>query len=152
MQYWLIKSEPDTFSWDDLEKAKNQTTSWDGVRNYQARNYLKSMKIGDLAFFYHSVKKPTAIIGIVEVVKEAYVDHTQFDPSSKYYDEGSKLEEPRWFMTDFKAKKKFSSIVTLEELKNVSGLENMVLLRKGSRLSVQPVTKEEWEIITAIGN
>jgi predicted RNA-binding protein with PUA-like domain len=147
MQYWLVKSEPDTFSWDDLEKAKNKTTSWDGVRNYQARNFIKAMKKGDLVFFYHSVKKPTSIIGIVEVVKEAYVDHTQFDNTNKYYDEGSSLENPRWFMNDFKAKKRFSRPITLDELKNVSGLENMFLLKKGSRLSVQPVTSEEWNII-----
>lgn len=147
MQYWLVKSEPDTFSWDDLEKAKNKTTSWDGVRNYQARNFIKAMKKGDLVFFYHSVKKPTSIIGIVEVVKEAYVDHTQFDNTNKYYDEGSNLENPRWFMNDFKAKKRFSRPITLDELKNVSGLENMFLLKKGSRLSVQPVTSEEWNII-----
>lgn len=147
MQYWLVKSEPDTFSWDDLENAKNKTTSWDGVRNYQARNFLKTMKKGDLVFFYHSVKKPTSIIGIVEVVREAYVDHTQFDNTNKYYDEGSTPENPRWFMTDFKAKEKFSRPITLDELKNVAELENMFLLKKGSRLSVQPVTNDEWNII-----
>jgi len=147
MHYWLIKTEPSTFSFIDLKNAKNRTTCWEGVRNYQARNFLRSMNIGDRAFFYHSVAQPTAIIGIVEVVKMAYPDHTQFDPSSKYYDQKSNPDAPRWFMPDFRYLAEFSLPVTLEELKKIPGLEKMELLRKGSRLSVQPVTSAEWEII-----
>lgn len=147
MKYWLLKSEPNTFSWEDLKNTTSKTTSWEGVRNYQARNFMKEMKIGDLAFFYHSVKKPTAIVGIVKIVKEYYNDPTQFDSSNKYYDEKSTLANPRWGMVDVCYESELKEIITLEELKNVSGLENMELTRKGSRLSVQVVSKSEWNII-----
>lgn len=145
-----MKTEPGSFSWTKLEQQENQTTHWDGVRNYQARNYMKSMKKGDLAFFYHSIVKPTAIFGVVKVVREAYPDFTQFDPSSKYYDPKATEENPIWFMVDIKLEYKLSSPATLEELKHIPGLEKMELLRKGSRLSVQPVTKKEFEIITSL--
>ena len=147
MNYWLIKSEPETFSWDDLKNSKNKTTSWEGVRNYQARNYLKNMKLGDLAFFYHSVAKPTAIIGIVKIVKEFYPDPLQFDSNSDYYDPKSLIESPRWVTVDVKLEKELKRPVSLHEIKNISGLEEMVLIKKGSRLSVQPVSPKEWEIL-----
>lgn len=150
MQYWLFKTEPSAFSWNDLKNSPDQTTTWDGVRNYQARNFFKEMKIGDLVFFYHSVKAPMAIYGIVEVCREAYPDHTQFDPESKYFDPTSSPEEPRWLMVDVKYVRDFSPPVTRDELKGLPGLEKMVLLQKGSRLSVQPVTPGEWKIIAAL--
>ncbi|MFN8673244.1 MAG: EVE domain-containing protein [Candidatus Sericytochromatia bacterium] len=147
MNYWLVKSEPDTFSFDDLKKIKNKTTSWEGVRNYQARNFLKTMKLNDLVFFYHSVQKPTAIVGITKVVKEFYPDKTQFDTTNKYYDPKSTKDNPRWFMVDLKYQSEFNQPITLEEIKEIDGLENMYLL-KNSRLSVQPVTESEWNILT----
>jgi predicted RNA-binding protein with PUA-like domain len=151
MKYWLMKTEPESFSWTDLKNAKNHTTHWEGVRNYQARNYMKEMKKGDHAFFYHSSVKPTAIMGIAKIAREAYPDFSQFDPASKYYDPKSTQENPRWFMVDIKVEKEFPLPITLEELKEVPGLEKMVLLQKGSRLSVQPVTLHEWEIIAGLG-
>lgn len=145
-----MKTEPNSFSWDKLQTLKNKTTHWDGVRNYLARNHMKSMKKGDLVFFYHSIVKPTAIHGIAKVVKENYPDFTQFDPDSKYFDPKSTEEKPIWFMVDIKAEKGFSKPITLEELRHVPGLGNMELLRTGSRLSVQPVSEEEWNIITGL--
>ncbi len=150
INYWLLKSEPDTFSFEDLKNAKNQTTHWEGVRNYQARNFIKTMKKGDLVFFYHSMKKPISIIGTAKVVKEFYPDQTQFDETNKYYDPKSNLDNIRWFMIDIKYQTEFSAPISLDELKSVEGLEKMVLLQKGSRLSVQPVRKEEWDIICSL--
>ena len=147
LQYWLLKSEPNTFSIDDLAKSSRQTTCWEGVRNYQARNFLRSMKRGDQAFFYHSNEDPTSIVGIVEIVKEAYPDHYAFDSKSRYYDSKSTPESSRWFMVDVKFVKKFSTPLSLSTLRNTNGLEGMELLRKGSRLSVQPVRANEWKII-----
>lgn len=152
MNYWLLKTEPDSFSWDDLMKKKNQTTHWDGVRNYQARNNLRKMQVGDRCFFYHSNAKPLAIIGIARVVKEAYPDTFAFDPKSKYYDPKSDPANPRWFMTDIQAEKVFETPVLRSQLTAVPGLEKMELLKKGSMLSVQPVTPAEWEIIMRIAN
>ena len=132
--------------------TKNQPDKrdhWDGVRNYKARNYLKKMKKGDLAFFYHSVVKPMSIMGIVEVVREAYPDHTQFDPNRDYYDPKSPKENPRWVMVDVQYKNNFQTPITRDSLKEIPALENMVLLRK-RRLSVQPVTPEEWDIIVSL--
>jgi len=118
MKYWLMKSEPEVFSIDELAKSKNQTTFWDGVRNYQARNFMRDeMKIGDKVIFYHSNTEPPAAVGICEVVKEAYPDFTAFDPKSKYYDPKSKKENPTWFMVDIKLVKKFDRPVSLEEIK-----------------------------------
>ena len=147
MAYWLLKSEPTTFSIDHLQ-AKG-IEHWDGVRNYQARNNLRAMAVGDLCFFYHSVVDPTGIAGICEVVREAYPDHTQFDPASKYFDPKASPDKPRWFMPDVRFVRRFDRVVTLKELRTVPGLENMVLLNRG-RLSVQPVTEEEWNIINSL--
>jgi predicted RNA-binding protein with PUA-like domain len=147
MRYWLMKSEPETFSIDDLAKSPKQTTSWDGVRNFQARNFMREMEIGDQVFFYHSSTDPTAIVGIAEVVKIAYPDHTAFDPKDSHYDPKSTPSKPLWEMVDIKFVKKFDRPLTLGELRDLPGLEKMELLRKGSRLSVQPVRPEEWKII-----
>lgn len=148
MNHWLLKSEQDVFSFDDLLRAPRRTTHWDGVRNYQARNTLRDvMKKGDRCFFYHSNSDPTGIAGICEVVKEGYPDHTAFDPRDPHHDPKSVREAPTWFMVDVKAVAALPRILTLEELKRVKGLERMVLLQRGSRLSVQPVTAKEWAII-----
>jgi predicted RNA-binding protein with PUA-like domain len=152
MNYWLIKSEPEAFSIDDLAAKPNQTEHWDGVRNYQARNMLRDqMKVGDLAFFYHSNCTPPGIIGIVEIVREGYPDFTAFEANSKYYDPDSKPDNPRWFMVDVKLKQKFKRLISLEELKQQSKLQDMQLLKKGNRLSVMPVTAEQWQIILELG-
>ncbi len=148
MNYWLIKSEPNAFSIDTLASMPNKTEHWDGVRNYQARNMMRDqMKIGDKAFFYHSNCNPPGIVGIVKIVKESYPDHTAHDPESKYYDPKSSPDKPRWFMVDVKLEKKFKRIITLDELKHIPKLSEMVLLRKGNRLSVMPVSKQEWDVI-----
>jgi predicted RNA-binding protein with PUA-like domain len=150
--YWLVKSEADCFSWDDLWKAPRRTTFWDGVRNYQARNMLRDQfKKGDLVFFYHSSADPTAIVGVCEVVREGYPDHTAFDPKEQHFDPKSDPDKPTWYMVDLQAKEPFRRPVTLAELRTVPGLERMVLLQKGSRLSVQPVTEKEWKIIYRLG-
>lgn len=148
MKYWLMKSEPEAFSIDDLMKKPKQTSCWDGVRNYQARNMLRDqIKKGDLVLFYHSSCQPPGIVGIAEVVRESYPDFTAFDPESKYYDPKSHEDNPRWFMVDIKLKEKFKHMITLHELKNIPQLENMQLLRRGNRLSVMPVTAKEWQVI-----
>lgn len=148
--YWLMKSEPSTFSIDDLQRSPNKTTSWDGVRNYQARNFMRSMAVGDQVLFYHSSADPPAVVGIAEVVKTAYPDPTQFDKKDKHYDPESKPSEPKWDMVDIRYVRKFSRALTLDELRKDSKLKGMVLLRKGSRLSVQPVTQLEWKHITSL--
>jgi predicted RNA-binding protein with PUA-like domain len=151
MKYWLVKTEPSVFSWDDLQKLPHQTSPWEGVRNYQARNFMRDeMKLGDRIFFYHSVAKPLAIMGIAQIVKEAYPDPFAFDPKSDYYDPKSSPENPRWVMVDLQFESAFTPPITLDKLKQTSGLEEMMLLRKGSRLSVQPVTTQEWEIVCNI--
>jgi len=145
---WLLKSEPDVFSFADLVAAPRKTTCWDGVRNYQARNTLRDqMKRGDLAFFYHSNADPAGVAGICEVVREGYPDHTAFDPRDPHHDPKSKADAPTWYMVDVKAVRAFPRLVSLAELKGVKGLERMALLQKGSRLSVQPVTAAEWDIV-----
>lgn len=147
-RYWLVKSEPDCFSWDDLERAPRRTAHWDGVRNHQARNFMRDgMRLGDLVFFYHSSADPTAIVGVAEVVREAYPDHTAFDPAADHFDARSDAESPTWVMVDLRARERFPRPITLAELKRAAGLEQMVLLKRGSRLSVQPVSAEEWAII-----
>ena len=150
--HWLLKTEPGTFSFDDLWNRPNRTAFWDGVRNYQARNILRDqMQPGDKVFIYHSSTDPTGIVGTAEVVKGGYPDPTAFDSKDPHYDPKSKPDAPTWYMVDVKAVKRFPEIVTLERLRSVKGLEKMMLLQKGSRLSVQPVTAAEWAIIEKLG-
>lgn len=150
-RYWLLKTEPTSFSIDDLWKAPKRTTSWDGVRNYQARNMLRDdMQPGDLAFIYHSSTDPTGIAGIAEVVKAGYPDSTAFDPADSHFDPKSSRESPTWFVVDVKGVEKFDDVITLERIRGTRGLEGMVLLKKGSRLSVQPVSAAEWVVITRL--
>ena len=144
-QYWLMKSEPGDYSIDDLEK--DGSTYWDGVRNYQARNLMRRMQVGDGVFFYHSVAKPPGIAGIARVCKPAYVDHTQFDPADKHFDPKASPEKPRWEMVDIEFVAKLDEILPLPELREVPQLEGMALLRKGQRLSVQPVEKAHWNAV-----
>jgi predicted RNA-binding protein with PUA-like domain len=145
--YWLMKSEPTAFSIDDLIRAPNHTTYWDGVRNYQARNFMRSMAVGDHVLFYHSNTDPPAVVGIAEVVTTAYPDSTQFDKKDKHYDPESKPSKPRWDMVDIRFVRKFVRPLTLDELRKEPTLKGMVLLQKGSRLSVQPVSPLEWKHI-----
>jgi predicted RNA-binding protein with PUA-like domain len=150
-RYWLFKTEPSTFSFDDLWKAPARTVFWDGVRNFQARNMLRDqIGEGDLVFVYHSSSVPTGIAGIAEVIRAGYPDHTAFDPDDSHFDPKSKRDSPTWYMVDIRAVKALPRLITLDELRNVKGLEKMVLLQKGSRLSIQPVSAEEWEIINSI--
>ena len=143
-KYWLMKSEPAVFSFDDLRKKPDATDHWEGVRNYQARNFMLEMKKGDPVLFYHSNCQSPGIAGIAEVVRQAYPDHTSWTPSSRYYDPRSTPRSPRWFMVDVKWKKAFAEIITLNKLRGVPELASMLVLRKGQRLSVMPVTKEEF--------
>jgi predicted RNA-binding protein with PUA-like domain len=153
MKYWLVKAEPDCFSIDDLAKSKNKTTCWDGVRNYQARNFMRDdMKIGDRVFFYHSNADPTAVVGVCEVAKEAYPDHTQFDPEDKHFDPKADPTNPRWVMVDIKLVKKFKNPVPLAEIKDNPKLQKMKLVQRGNRLSVMPVEKNEWNAILKMGS
>ncbi len=150
-RYWLLKSEPGVFSIDDLRAAPNQTTSWEGVRNYQARNFLRDvMQVGDRAFFYHSNATPPGIAGVVEIVRAGYPDHTAFDPASRYYDPKSDPAQPTWFMVDVRLVRKFPRIIALDELKRTPGLENMLVIQRAMRLSVQPVTEAEWRIVLTL--
>jgi predicted RNA-binding protein with PUA-like domain len=150
MSHWLVKSEPTSFSFRDLEKAPRRTTSWEGVRNYAARNFLRAMRTGDHVFFYHSNAEPNAIVGICEVVREAYPDASQFDRKSETHDPKSTREEPRWSTVDLKAVRALPRPVALSALRGVAGLEKMELLRQGSRLSVTPVSDDEWRIVCAL--
>ena len=150
-QFWLVKSEPDVFSFDDLLASPDRTTCWDGVRNYQARNSMRDgMRIGDQVFFYHSNAEPTAIVGVCEVVREAYPDHTALDPADPHFDPKSKADAPTWLMVDLRAVAPLARPLSLAELKGVKGLEKMALLQKGSRLSVQPVSPSEWKAVMAL--
>jgi predicted RNA-binding protein with PUA-like domain len=153
MNYWLFKSEPDSFSIDDLAAAPKHTSAWDGVRNFQARNMLRdSIKKGDEAFFYHSSCPVPGIAGIVDIVKGGYPDATAFDPKHHHYDADSNSDAPRWFVVDVKLRRKFSRIITLEELRAHSAkrLSDLVLLRRGNRLSVMPVAKKDWDFILTL--
>lgn len=147
MNYWLMKSEPEAFSIDDLKKVK--TEPWDGIRNYQARNMMRDdMKKGDMAFFYHSNAKEIGIVGTMKIVRESYPDHTAFDKKQKYYDAKSDPENPRWMMVDVKFVKKFKHIISLQELReHEKKLKDLPLLRKGNRLSIMPLTKKHWDYI-----
>jgi predicted RNA-binding protein with PUA-like domain len=153
MKHWLLKSEPDSFSIDDLAARPKQTTAWDGVRNYQARNTLReSMKKGDTALFYHSSCDVPGIAGIVRVIKEGYPDKTAFDPKDDHYDAQSDPSDPRWFVVDVKLVRKLKRLITLDELcRHASDeLSEMRLLQRGNRLSVTPVSKAEWEFILTL--
>ena len=146
-RYWLMKSEPDEFSIEDLAKAPGKTTPWFGVRNYQARNYMRDeMRIGERAFFYHSSCPEPGIAGIVEISRLAYPDATQFDPKSDYYDPKSTRDAPRWVNVDVKLVRK-TPLVSVQTLRETKGLQDMVTLRRGNRLSITPVTAAEWKII-----
>ena len=150
-RYWLIKSEPDVFSFDDLSAAPTRTTCWDSVRSTGARNFMRdAMKLGDHVFYYHSNADPSAIVGICEVVREGYPDHTAFDPSHEYYDAGSDPATPMWYMVDVRAVEKFARPVTLAEIKADPALREMALIKVG-RLSIVPVTPAEWETVVALG-
>lgn len=152
MNYWLIKSEPFVFSFDDLKKAPGKKTFWDGIRNYQARNLLRDdLKKGDQVLFYHSREKPMCAVGVAEVVKEGYPDHTQFDPKDKYFDAKADPENPRWFMVDIKYKKAFKQPVLLSDMRVEKKLEGMMLLAKGARLSIQPVSKKHFDQVCKMG-
>jgi|TARA_B100001964_G_C14032741_1_gene509015 predicted RNA-binding protein with PUA-like domain len=146
-----MKSEPSVFSIDDLRSISKQTDHWDGVRNYQARNFMKSMKRDDQAFFYHSNCNPPGIAGIMTVVKEAYPDFTAMDEKSSYFDPKSTSSNPRWFMVNVKFKRKLKKFITLEELRQHKDLNNLSLLKKGNRLSIMPLSKKEWDIILHLG-
>lgn len=147
-QYWLMKSEPDVYSIDDL--AKDGTESWEGVRNYQARNFMREMAVGDLAIFYHSNAKPPGAAGVCKIARTAYPDDTQFNKKSKYYDPKSKPDEPRWSMVDVSFVEKFPDVVSLQALKEDAALEGMRVTQKGSRLSVQPVDKAHFKRVLRI--
>ena len=148
MNYWLMKSEPDVYGIEHLKAEPRKTDHWDGIRNYQARNMMRDeMKKGDLAFFYHSNCAEPGIVGIMSIVREAYVDHTQFDPDEKYYDSKSTPENPRWLMVDVKYKRMLKRNITLSELKAQKKLEDMRLVQRGNRLSIMPVTEKEWDYI-----
>ena len=142
-KYWLMKSEPDVFSIEDLEKKKSE--GWDGVRNYQARNFMREMREGDLVLFYHSNAKPSGVAGVATIVGEARPDPTQFDPKSDYYDAGATREEPRWDLVEVGFVERFEDVIPLETLKADAKLEGMLVTRKGSRLSVTPVEKAHFE-------
>ena len=144
-RHWLLKTEPDSFSIDDLERVGRE--EWSGVRNFTARNLMREMRVGDLAFFYHSSTKPPGIAGVCEIVAAAHPDSTQFDPASPYYDPRSPREDPRWWCVDVGFVRKLSRFVTLEELRAIPALAYMPLLRKGQRLSVQTVSPAEWKRI-----
>jgi predicted RNA-binding protein with PUA-like domain len=151
-RYWLMKSEPTSFSIDDLARAPDKTTFWDGVRNFQARNFMREMRLGDKVLFYHSNANPPAVVGIARVVREAYPDHTAFDPKDKHFDPRSTPARPNWFGVDIKFERKFKRPLPLPELRFVKGLKRMELLRKGSRLSVQPVRSGEWDVILKLAS
>ncbi len=149
MKYWLMKSEPDVYSIDDL--AAKSPAMWEGCRNYTVRNFFRdAMSIGDLAFFYNSNSDPIGIAGVMEIVSEAYPDPTQFDPRSHYYDPKSPQDAPRWVLRDVSFVEKFLRVVPLAELRSTPGLEEMMVVRKGQRISVMPVTPEEWNIVNSL--
>jgi predicted RNA-binding protein with PUA-like domain len=151
-RYWLVKSEPDCFSIHELAKSPGQTTFWDGVRNYQARNFMREMKRGDGVLFYHSSTEPMAIVGTAIVAREAYPDHTARDPKNDHYDPKATADNPIWEMVDIKLARIFDRPLTISELRGVKALSKMELLRQGSRLSVQPVTELEWKTILTLAD
>ena len=144
MNYWLMKSEPDAYSIDDLKRDRREP--WDGIRNYQARNMMRDdMNIGDLAFFYHSNCKEPGIVGVMKIASEPYPDPTQFDKKSKYFDPKSNKDDPRWCLIDVAYKRKLKRTITLAEIKEARGLDGLILTRKGNRLSIMPIEKKHWD-------
>ena len=151
-KYWLFKSEPTAYSFSDLLKEADQTAEWDGVRNYQVRNFMRDeMKVGDGVLFYHSSAKPLAVVGTAHIVREAYPDSTAWDSNDKHFDSRSTPDNPVWLMVDIKAEQEFAHPVTLPQIKANPGLQDMLLVRRGMRLSIQPVTQQEWEEVVALG-
>ena len=149
MNFWLMKSEPDTYSIDDLKR--DRVEPWDGIRNYQARNFMRDeMKKGDLAFFYHSNCDEPGIVGVMKVASKPYDDPTQFDPKAKYFDPKSSPDNPRWQLVDMRFVRKFKRTITLKEMKADPALEGMTLLRKGNRLSIMPVDETHWEHLSGL--
>ena len=151
-QYWLFKSEPTNYSFQDLLSEDDKTAEWDGVRNYQVRNFMRDdMKAGDGVLFYHSSAKPTAVMGTATIVKEAYPDSTAWEPGAKYYDPKSNPDDPTWLMVDIQADQAFNRPVTLQEIKQNPNLQGMMLVKRGVRLSIQPITREDWDEIVGLG-
>lgn len=151
MSYWLLKSEPTSFSIDDLARSPRKTTSWDGVRNFQARNMIRDqMRRGDRAFLYHSSCEVPGIVGIVRIVREGYPDPTAFERGHHHFDPASNRDDPRWFMVDVTLERRLSRVITLEELRGQSGLRGLALLNRGNRLSVMPVDATHWKLILSL--
>jgi predicted RNA-binding protein with PUA-like domain len=151
MKYWLMKSEPGSFSIDDLARAPRKTTAWDGIRNYQARNMLRDeMRKGDQVLFYHSSCDVPGVAGIAEVMRTGYPDPTAFDPKHHHYDPESDPDDPTWFMVDVRLVRKLKRVITLDELRATRGLSGMQLLKRGNRLSVMPVSAQEWQRLLAL--
>ena len=151
-RYWLFKSEPSAYSFSDLLGEQDRTAEWDGIRNYQARNLIRDeMKVGDGVLFYHSSTTPMAVIGTARIVREAYPDSTAWDPGDPHYDPKSTPDDPIWLMVDIQAQQEFARPVTLQEIKDNPLLPNMMVARRGMRLSVQPVAKEEWDEVVRMG-
>jgi predicted RNA-binding protein with PUA-like domain len=150
MRFWLMKSEPNVFSIDDLMERPNQTEPWEGVRNYQARNFMREMESGDLAFFYHSNCKEAGIVGVMKVVKTAYVDDSALDENSAYFDAKSTFEKPRWWLVDVQFVEKFERTITLQNLKTKVELVDFKLVQRGNRLSILPVMETQWDFIDAL--
>lgn len=152
MNYWLMKSEPDVFGIEHLAKAPRKRNAWDGVRNFQARNFLREMKRGDEAFFYHSSCPEPGIAGVVTITREAFPDPSQFDRKSEYYDEASTEEKPRWYAVEIELKRTFDRVISLDELRSHADkkLKDMIVLKRGNRLSVTPVSADHWRFITSL--
>lgn len=152
MKYWLLKSEPDVFSFDDLKKRRKQTEPWNGVRNYQARNFMRDeMQVGDLGLFYHSSCAEPGVAGIVKITRAAYPDPTQFDPASEYFDAGSKKDDPRWLMVDVTFESDLPAFVHLAQLREDAALADLLILRRGNRLSITPVEAAHFKRICKLG-
>ena len=147
--HWLMKTEPEVFGIDHLQQRGVE--HWDGVRNYQARNHIRSMAVGDRVLFYHSSADPPGVAGLARVCRAAYPDFTAWDPASDYYDPGSRPEAPRWFMVDVEFEEKFPQLVPLDQLRSTRGLQDMLVIRRGMRLSVQPVTRRQFDIVCRLG-
>ena len=151
-KYWLFKSEPNAYSFSDLLNEPDRTAEWDGVRNYQARNFMRDeMKVGDGVLFYHSSNAAPAVIGTAQVAREAYPDNSAWEPGSRHYDAKSTPDNPLWYMVDIQAQAELARSITLKEIKENPALQGMMLVRRGMRLSIQPVAREEWDEIVSLG-